>query len=210
MRVAALPALALALLSSSASAQPARGSVIVHPPQFLPKGTTLVVEVDARQIPHDSFNGPVLVTPGRKLVSSSLLDAQGKPTGAPHEQRVMVPLGSYTHVTIPQPELGPNSGLIGGGITVTVLGAVFLIGSGFLFSIADGAGSDCHDGGFAADACGGDPAPFLGFGVTTLLFGIAGGIGGPIMIAEGARPQVSWKMPSFNFGPGYASLGWQF
>ncbi len=213
MRLAALPALpalALAFVSSSASAQAARGSVIVHPPQFLPQGTTLVVEVDARPIPHLSFNTPVAVAPGKKFVISSLLDAQGNLRGEPHEQRVMVPLNSYTHVTIPQPELGANSGLIAGGVTVTTLGALFLVGSGFLFSLADAAGTDCHEGGFAQDACGGDPAPFLGFGVTTLLFGIAGGIGGPVMIAEGAKPRVTWKMPSFNLGPGYASAGWSF
>lgn len=211
MRAAALVSLLfIALTPRPASAQAPRGSVIIHPPQFLPKGSSLVVEVDAREVPHQAFNNPLAVIPGRKFVVSSLRDAQGNVVEDTHEQRVLVPPGGYMHIAIPQPEMGPDSGLIGGGITITTLGVVFLVGSGFLFSVADGAGSDCHTGGFAVDACGNSPAPFLGFGVTTLLFGIAGAIGGPVMIAEGAKPQVSWKMPSFNFGPGYASVGWRF
>lgn len=206
-----LVALLVATLSAPAlaSAQE-RTAVVVHPPPSLPQGTTLVVEVDGTVVPRPLFNGLFSVTPGRKFISSSLVDAQGKTVGEADEQRVVVAPGSTTHVMVPQPELGPSSGLIAGGVTVTVLGVIFLVGSGFLFSIADAAGTDCHDGGFAADACGADPAPFVGFGVTTLLFGIAGGIGGPVMIANGAQQNVSWLVPNFNLGVGAASLSWSF
>lgn len=202
--------LAVVVLVPSLASGQQRGAVVVHPPMYVPQGTKLVVEVDGRVVPSATMNGPFAVLPGRKFVSSYLLDAQGKPTGEPDEQRVVVPPGASMHVTIPQPVLGPDSGLIAGGVTVTTLGVIFLIGSGFLFSIGDAAGTDCHDGGFAEGACGADPAPFVGFGVTTLLFGIAGGIGGPVMIAAGAKQQVSWVAPTFNVGPGSASFGWKF
>jgi hypothetical protein len=119
---------------------------------------------------------------------------------------VVVQTGGLAHVVIPQPVLGPDKGLMAGGITVTILGVAFLVGSGFLFAVAD---ADCGSG-FAGDACNAEPAPLVGFGVATLLFGIAGGIGGPVMIAAGAKPEVKWVVPTFNVGAGTASLRWSF
>ena len=73
-----LVALLVATLSAPAlaSAQE-RTAVVVHPPPSLPQGTTLVVEVDGTVVPKQLFNGLFSVTPGRKFVSSSLVDAQG-------------------------------------------------------------------------------------------------------------------------------------
>lgn len=199
------------LCPALASAQPPRGTIVVHPPTYVPRGTTLVVEVDGRTVPTQSMNGPLLVAPGRKFVNAYILDAAGLPIGGPDEQRVQVQQGGVTHVTIPEPVYGPDSGLIGGGITVSTLGVIFLIGSGLLFSIGDAAGTDCHEpDSFAFDACRADPAPFVGFGAATLLFGLAGVIGGPVMIAEGARSEVDWVTPRIEVGPGWASLGWRF
>jgi len=203
-------ALSLLLGPSLASAQPNRGTIVVHPPTYVPKGTTLTVEVDGRPVPAQTMNAPLLVTPGRKHVDAYIRDAAGQLLRPADSQMALVQTGGVTHVTIPEPVYGPKTGLLAGGIAVSTLGVIFLIGSGILFSVADGAGSDCHEGGFAVDACGADPGPFLGVGATALLFGLAGIIGGPVMIAEGAARRVSWVVPKIEVGPGWASLGWRF
>ena len=201
---------ALLCAPSMVSAQQVGSWIQFHLPQSVPQGTTLVVELDGQSVPLVTMSRPLAVAPGRKVVSTTLLDVEGKPAGDPDEQRFVLPFGVVAPVTIPHPVVAPSTGLIAGGITLTTLGVGSIIASGFLFTLADGAGTDCHKTGFAAPICGQDPAPYLGFGVTTLVFGIAGSIGGPVMIAIGAKSQLSWEAPTFELGPTSAVARWRF
>ncbi len=205
---------ALAALSSSAHAQQPngqrRGFVVVGLSPRAPNDPDIGVDIDGRVLPEQTLGAATSIPSGHHVVHAWAKGPDGAPLTNGWASAIYVPPGVTYSVTVPRAVYGPSSGLIGGGVVVSVLGVGSFIGSVFSFYFADGAGTQCHEEGIATGVCGQDPAPYLGLGGATLFFGLAGMIGGPIMIAEGFGKRVSWEFPDVRVGPTGASLTFHF
>lgn len=202
---------AVAAAAPDAGAQPVtnRSVLVIHGPPKAPRGMRVTVELEGRVIPREAFETQMIVQPGKRLVRTSVVDASGKPVLEPSDQLVTVVPGSLTEVTIPNVASETDGTLIGGGIAVVTLGTLSGIWSVLSFIAADASGSDCHESGFAKDLCGADPAPWVGMGITGLLFGAGGLIGGTAMIVIGTERTPAWVSPvaspnTFGVSAGFA------
>ncbi len=198
------------LVSSTAHAQE-RGFVTVWGPKPLTGEPVVRIDVGGRPIPAAGYGHAQQFPAGKHVLHAEAIDERGRVV-LTRDQVVFIHPNRITDVYVPAAETLPNdTALVGGGIAVTTFGVLAVIGSGLLLTMADGAGTQCFDADhWAADLCGYEPGPLVGWGVTTLLFGLAGVIGGPVMIAEGAALEPEWVVPDFKVGLGSAALEWTF
>jgi len=169
------------------------------------------IDLDGRPVPKEGYGQTLMYPVGKRILHAEAIDENGLVV-LTRDQAVFVHPNRVTDVYVPAAETLPNdTALVGGGIAVTSFGVLSIIASGLLLTMADGAGTQCFDADhWAADLCGYEPGPLVGWGVTTMLFGLAGVIGGPVMIAEGASLEPTWVVPEIDAGVGSLKLRWRF
>ncbi len=206
----AAASLCASLVSGSALGQD-RGFIVVHGPRPLPGEPTVRIDVDGRPVPRDGYGHTLMYPTGKRILHAEAVDASGRVV-LTRDQAVFVHPNRVTEAHVPAAETLPgDTALVGGGIAVTTFGVLSIVGSGLLLTLADGAGTQCFEADhWAADICGYEPGPLVGWGVTTLFFGLAGVIGGPVMIAEGAALEPQWVVPEVKVGVGSLQLDWTF
>ncbi|NUP09585.1 MAG: hypothetical protein HOW73_26365 [Polyangiaceae bacterium] len=194
-----------------ASAQSAgRSSITVQPPPPPAGDVRVTVEVDGRTWPTQTYGQPMPIESGRHLIRAYGRDGKDAVLAPDYGQAIYIPANVAFQVGIPRASYQPRSGLVAGGIAITTLGVLSFVGSIFAFYVADAAGTECHEEGFATGVCGAPPGPYIGAGVVTLLFGLNGMIGGPVMIAEGVKPKMSWDAPQLRASSNGLQVRWQF
>ncbi len=187
-----------------------RGYVVVYVAKPIPGEPTVRVDVDGRQVPPEGVGQPLQFPVGKRIVHAEAFDETGRSVLV-RDQVVYVHPNRVSEVYVPGAQTLPDSGLVAGGATVLGFGVLSIVASGLLLTLADGAGTQCFEPDhWAADICGYEPGPLVGWGVTTLVFGLAGIIGGPVIIAEGAEHEPYWILPEIDAGVGSASLTWRF
>lgn len=202
--------LATTAVSSAAHAQD-RGFITVYGPGPIPGEPSVRIDVDGRPVPPAGYGQTLQYPIGKRILHAEAVDPITGQVVLTRDQAVFVHPNRVTDVYVPGAETLPDTAMIGGGIAVTSFGVLSIVASGLLLTLADGAGTECFDADhWAADLCGYEPGPLVGWGVTTMLFGLAGIIGGPVMIAEGAELEPTWMVPEVDAGVGSLQLRWRF
>lgn len=189
-----------------------RGALQVNVPPKKAGLPEVRVELEGRMLSRELYGRPMLIAPGPRLIRVAAIDEAQQIVLGPRQELVQIQAGYTSYIDVPEVERTSNGGLLAGGVVVATLGLAATTFAGMSFEIADEA-TACTGEGWASDACGAEPGPWIGVGVTSLIFGLSGLIGGTVMIVNGATPELSW-VPRVNAGTSTsaasATATWQF
>jgi hypothetical protein len=184
-----------------------RGALVVNVPTKKINLPEVKVELEGRILSRELYGRPTLIAPGPRLLRVAAFDETGKMVLGPRQELVQIQAGYTSTIDVPDLERTSDGGLLAGGVVVATLGVAATTFAGMSFAIAEEA-TACTGEGWESFACGYEPGPWVGVGVTSLIFGLSGMIGGSVMIVNGATPELSW-VPRVNVdasGAGAAAL----
>ncbi len=201
-----------ALVGVARAVNPGTHRVVANAPGYATSEQSVTVqEKDAREVPLVLQRGasPVTTGPTYQPVNTN----QPQPQQQPGYQ-YPYSTGPTWNAPYSTPTKRANGGLYGGGIALVVLGSLATLIGGVVLLEGSAANSVCSQG-IGSQTCTSSGSGLVAIGATTLVLGIAGIIGGAIMISVGGKrvpitPTDALLHPKLQLGPTSGSLNWAF
>lgn len=205
-RITPTVSIAVALVSTAASADERSAGAIAWPPKDetpvseitilapreVPKGTVVKVMIDGIEIDDDRLGQPIAVAPGPRRVRYAL--REGAAEGPIREDEVVVERGARLRFAVPALEKKPHALSIGLGIVTAIAGAAGLGGTIWAFYLINKGDPDPASG---EEKEGGDYRDLANLvGGVALLGSIGLTAGGIAISVSGASPQWTWSEPA--------------